>query len=227
MRLNLITSGILILVVGLLLLDFTPMDSTLIDSVYFPTVILSFAFGGINIAMGATTRKSSGVRVDQESARVKLSVDKGVIGSTIYTMAFSENKLVLKRLSSGRVTLLTVLMLAIFGFAAASIIGAAEGGLTAFSIQEFVTQRRRNLVEQGNVLDPSSKGDLEFPYSELDKVELGRNRLRLYLKKGILRIVISRRYPAKMRPALMKIIGSKESDEVSGSSRKPTKKENH
>ena len=222
MRLSLIISGIVILVVSFLLLDLT-----LIDSVYLPATTLSFTFGGVNMAIGMVTRKSSGVRVDQENTQVKLSVDKGVIGSTIYKMAFSDQKLVLKRLSSGRVTLLMALLLAIVGYAAAGLIGAAEGGLTAFSVQEFVTQRRRNLVEQGNVLDGSGKGDLEFPYSELDKVELGRNRLRLYLKKGILRIVISRRYPAKMRPALVKIIGSKESDEVSGSAGKPSKKENH
>ncbi|HEX4921748.1 MAG TPA: hypothetical protein VFV92_13540 [Candidatus Bathyarchaeia archaeon] len=222
MRLSMLIAGTAILLVSFLLLQ-----TALSDSDYLIPTIFGFSMAGVNLAFGLVTRKSGGVSVAENlSGPVKMSVDKGVMGSAIYLMAFSDKKLVLKRLASARITLFIVLLLAVLGFAIVTILGAAIGGLTAFSVQEFVTQRRRNVVEKGNVLDGSQRGDLEFQYSDMEKVELGRNRLRLYFSDRIMRIVISRRYPDKMRPALIKILGSKETDELA-SSGKSSKKEDH
>jgi len=223
MRISMLISGIVILLVSFLLL---PLALTSPD--YVLPAVFGFTMAGVNLLFGAVTRKSSGVKIAESSSNpVKLLVDKAVMGPSIYLMAFSDKKLVLKRLTSARITLFIVLILAVLGFAIVTILGAAIGGLTAFSVQEFVTQRRRNMVEKGNVLDGSQQGDLEVQYSDIEKVELGRNRLRLFFSDKVVRIVISRRYPAKIRPALMKILGSKETDEASASTRKASKKEDH
>lgn len=219
MRLAIVIAGIVVLLVSVLLLTTSYNDASFL----IPT-IFGFILAGVNLTLGFLTRKSSGVMVPSDSSNpLKLSVDKAVMGPSIYSMAFSTKKLVLKRLSSTRITLFIVLVLAILGFAIIDILGAAMGGLTAFSIQEFITQNRRNRVEEGNVLDASENGDLEFQYSDIEKVELGRNRLRIYFKDRIFRIVISRKYPDKMRPVLVKLIGSLEKDESSVSTGKPAK----
>jgi hypothetical protein len=218
-RLAVIIAGTVVLLVSFLLLMTSYSDSS-----YLVPAIFAFILAGANLILGLLTRKSSGVVVpDDPSSPVKLSVDKAVLGPTIYTMAFSTKKLVLKRLSSTRITLLVALILAILGFAIIDILGAAMGGLTAFSIQEFITQNRRDDVERGNVLDSSGKGDLEFQYADVEKVELGRNRLRIHLKDKIFRIVISRKYPDKMRPVLVRVIGSLEKEDSSASAGKPSK----
>ena len=222
MRINLIIFGIVILAVSFLLLMASVADVT-----YLPATAFGFVLAGLNLLLGSITRKSSGVEIPvNPSSPVKMSVDKGIIGSTIYLMALSEDKLVLKRLSSGRVTLVTALLLAVIGYAIGGLIGAAEGGLTAYAVQEFATQRRRSVVENGNLLDASGPGDLEFDHSDIEKVELGGSRLRLYFTDRILRIVISRKYPERMRPVLIEVIGSLD-DEESDSPGKSSKEENH
>lgn len=222
MRLSMLIAGIAILAVSFLLLQ-----TALSDSDWWISTAFGFSMAGVNLAFGLVTRKSGGVSVaGNPSGPVRMSVDKGVMGSAIYLMAFSDKKLVLKRLTSARITLFIVLLLSVLGFTIVNILGAAMGGLTAFSVQEFVTQRRRNVVEKGDILDGSQRGDLEFQYSDLEKVELGRNRLRVYFNDRIIRIVISRKYPDRMRPALIKILGSKETDELA-SSGKGSKKEDH
>jgi hypothetical protein len=222
LRVSIIIFGIVILAISFLLLV-----ATIADVTYLPGTVFGFVLGGLNLLLGSITRKSGGVEIPENpSSPLKLSVDKGIIGSTIYRMAFSDHKLVLKRLSSGRVTLFAALLLAVLGYAIGGLIGAAEGGVTAYAIQEFVTQRRRNVVEKGNVLDASGRGDLEFDYSDIDKVELARNRLRLYFPDRILRIVISRKYPNRMRPVLVKVIGTLNDDELD-STGKGSKEQDH
>ena len=205
MRANVILSATIILIASALLLQLSTVDS----SYPIGTAIFGIALGCLNLGLGLTTRKAGGVQTPElESNPVRLTVDKGVIGSTIYHMAFSREKLVLRRLSSGRVTLLTAIFLLVFGYTFAGLIGAAEAGITAFSIQEFLTQRKRNSVESENTLKASDRGDLEFALSDLEKMELSRTRLLLYFKDRLLRIVISRKYPTKMEPVLKSLMGS-------------------
>jgi hypothetical protein len=145
---------------------------------------------------------------------LKLSLDKGVIRTNIYTIAFSDKGLVLRRLSSANLTVATALTLALLGAALAGPFGIIVGGITAFSLQEFVTERRRNEIKK-NLLDPSGHGDLDFPYEELQQVQLLGNRIQLRLKDRIVRIAVSRKYSRTLGPLLQKIIPAKiQSDPV-------------
>jgi hypothetical protein len=204
MRLTLLASAVVMFTVGIV---FFEIGQT--DTIYLETGLFGFILGGLNLLLAIFTRAGGGVQIPlNRQDPVKLFVDKAAMGATIYSMAFSDNRLVLKRLSSGRVTVLAALILAIVGLFLAGLLGALMGGMTAFSLQEFATQKKREVVKKGNLLDASGRGDLEIRYGDLDKLELTRNRVRLYLKDRLVRIVISRRYSDKMRPVLQKLIGS-------------------
>jgi len=132
-----------------------------------------------------------------------------VIRTNIYAVAFSEKKLVLRKLGSANLTVATALILAILGAALAGYFGIIVGGITAFSLQEFVTQRRRDGIKRGDILDASGGKDLEFLYDELDHIQLLGNRIQLYLKDRIVRIGISRRSSRLLGPLLERIIPAK------------------
>jgi hypothetical protein len=205
MRVAILVSGVVVVAVGGLL--FVSLST---DPRYFQSSLFVIVSGGVNILLGFVTAKAGGVTIPSGSEDpVKMIVDRGVIGSTIYIMAFSNKKLVLRRLTSGSITILAVAVFAIGGLIYAGLLGAAVGGLTAFSLQEFLTQRKRTATKEGNLLDTLAKGDLEFDYDDIERVAVTRSRLRLYLKKGVLGIVISRKYPGKIWPVLQKIMPSK------------------
>jgi len=171
-------------------------------------LIFGFALGVLNVLLGILTPKSVGITVPpgEYQGPLKLSLDKGVIRTNIYAVAFSEKKLVLRKLGSANLTVATALSLAILGAVLAGYFGIIIGGTTAFSLQEFVTQRRRDGVKRGNILDASGGKDLEFLYDELDHIQLLGNRIQLYLKDRIVRIAISRRSSRILGPVLEKII---------------------
>jgi len=160
--------------------------------------------------IGILTPRPVGITIpaDRQSL-LKLSLDKGVIGTNIYVVVFSEKKLVLRKLSSAKVTVLTALILAILGWILAGPFGIVVGGITAFSLQEFVTQRRRDEIERGNILDASGGKDLEFPYDKMDHLQLLGNKIRLHLNGRIVRIVIPRRTSRDLGDVLEKIIPAK------------------
>ncbi len=210
MRINILIAGGLILAVSILLLS-----SEIVASFF------GFALGGLNIVIGILTRKAVGIVVPADQlGPLKLSLDKGVIRTNIYTIAFSDKKLVLRKLSSANLTVATALILALLGAALAGPFGIIVGGITAFSLQEFVTQRRRNEIKE-NLLDPSGHGDLDFPYDELEQVQLLGNRIRLRLKDRIVRIAVSRKYSRIMGPVLEKIIPARIQSEPVPSGRAP------
>ncbi len=212
MRINILIAGGLILAVSILLLS-----SEIVASFF------GFALGGLNIVVGILTRKAVGIVVPADQlGPLKLSLDKGVIRTNIYAIAFSDRKLVLRKLSSANLTVATALILALLGAALAGPFGIIVGGITAFSLQEFVTQRRRNEIKkEGNVLDSSGRSDLDFPYDELDQVELLGNRIQLRLKDRIVRIAVSRKYSRMLGPLLQKIIPAKIQSEPIPSERAP------
>ena len=212
MRINILIAGGLILAVSILLLS-----SEIVPSLF------GFALGGLNIVVGILTRKAVGIVVPADQlGPLKLSLDKGVIRTNIYAIAFSDRKLVLRKLSSANLTVATALILALLGAALAGPFGIIVGGITAFSLQEFVTQRRRNEIKkEGNVLDSSGRSDLDFPYDELDQVELLGNRIQLRLKDRIVRIAVSRKYSRMLGPLLQKIIPAKIQSEPIPSERAP------
>jgi hypothetical protein len=205
MRALFMISGGVVVAVGLVLFVSLPSDP-----VYVQSSLFVIGSGSLNLFLGLATASSGGVSTPSSPQEpVKMIVDRGVIGTTIYLLAFSDKNLVLKKLTSGRVTVLAVIVFAILGLLAAGPIGAPVGGLLAFSLQEFLTQRRRTAVQKENLLEASARGDLEFDYDDIERVAVTRSRLRLYLKKGVLPIVISRKYPEKIWPILTKIMPSK------------------
>jgi hypothetical protein len=172
--------------------------------------IFGFALGSLNVIIGILTPRAVGITIPADQAGpVKLSIDKGVIRTNIYTIGFSEKKMTLRKLSSANLTVVTALILAILGAVVAGPFGIIVGGVTAFSLQEFVTQRRRDEVKRGNILDASGTSDLEFPYDEIDHVQLLGNRIQLYLNERVVRIAISRRSARFLGPVLEKIIPAK------------------
>ena len=192
-------AGGLILAVSILL-----FNSEIVGSVF------GLALGGLNVLVGILTPRAMGVTAPAEQpGPLKLSLDKGVIRTNIYTVAFSEKKLVLRKLSSASLTVAAALILALLGAVLAGPFGIVVGGITAFSLQEFVTQRRRDEVKRGNMLDASADSDLEFSYDEIEHLQLLGNRIQISLKDKVVRIAISRRSSRLLRPMLEKIIPSK------------------
>ena len=210
MRINILIAGGLILAVSILLLS-----SEIVASLF------GFALGGLNVVIGILTRKAVGIVVPADQlGPLKLSLDKGVIRTNIYTIAFSDKKLVLRKLSSANLTVATALILALLGAALAGPFGIIVGGITAFSLQEFVTQTRRDEIKK-NLLDPSGRGDLEFSCEDLGQVQLFGNRIQLRLKDRIVRIAVSRKYSRMLGPLLQRIIPAKIQSEPIPSERAP------
>jgi hypothetical protein len=195
LRINILVAGGAVVGVSVLLL-FSEIFASL----------LGFAFGGLNILIGILSPKSFGIFVpSNQQGPLKLALDKGVIRTNIYTVAFSEKKLVLRKLSSANLTVATALILAIFGAFLAGPFGVVAGGITAFSIQEFATQKRRDELKQ-NLLDPSGDNDLQYPYDELEQIQLQGNMILVNLKDSFVRIAISGKFSGIAGPVLEKII---------------------
>jgi len=172
--------------------------------------IFGFALGSLNVLTGVLTARMVGIAIPADQAGpVNLSIDKGVIRTNIYAIGFSEKNLVLRKLSSANLTVVAALILAVLGAVVAGYFGIIVGGITAFSLQEFVTQRRRDEVKRENILDSSADGDLEFSYDEIEHLQLLGNRIRIYLKDRVVRIAISRRSARILGPMLEKIIPAK------------------
>ena len=157
--------------------------------------------------IGIFTSRAVGTIIPADQAGpVKLLIDKGVIRTNIYALGFSDKKMVLRKLSSANLTVAAALILAILGAAVAGPFGVIVGGITAFSLQEFVTQRRRDEVWRGDILDASGSSDLEFPYDDFERVQLLGNRILIHLKDRVVRIAISRRSARILGPLLEKTI---------------------
>jgi hypothetical protein len=211
LRINILIAGGLILAVSVLL-----VFSEIISSIF------GFVLGGLNVLIGVSTRKVAGVTVPADpQGPLKLSIDKGVIRASIYTVAFSERKLVLRKLSSANLTVVAALILAILGAFLAGPFGILVGGTTAFSLQEFVTQRRRDEIERGDLLDASGRSDLEFRYDEVERVELIRNRIQLHLKNRVVRIGISGKYWPIIGPLIERTIPARIRSEAVPSEKAP------
>jgi len=189
-------AGGLILAVSILL-----FNSEIVASIF------GFALGSVNVIIGILTPRAVGITIPADQAGpVKLSIDKGVIRTNIYTIGFSEKEMSLRKLSSANLTVVAALILAILGAVVAGPFGIIAGGITAFSLQEFVTQRRRDQIKRGDALNASDGSNLEFPYDEIEQVQLLGNRIRIHFKDRVVRIAISRRSARILGPMLEKII---------------------
>src|SRR5216684_3346160 len=159
-----------ILVVGVTLLALA-----LLFGISFPAGLLfSIPISILNIILGLITRAPPGLEIQPESAGVRLVVDRGVVRASIYQLVFLNSKLILKRLSSVSVTVILALLLAVVGLTVLGIVGALMGGITGFSLQEFLTQRMRNKMGSEMQLTSIGKSDIEIEYNDLLEVRLAK-----------------------------------------------------
>ncbi len=189
------------------------------------------SLGIANIVIGSVTARSSGVVSQPNRADgVKLLVDRGVFGTSVYQMGFFDKKLVMKRLASPSITIILALVVALVGFLIEGPLGALAGGLTAYSVQEFLTQRKRNKIEKASSLSTPSGRDIDFSYDDIDKVQVKGNRLLIFTGDRLARISLPRGYGKKIVPSLetlMPGLYEYEPEESLASPSQASEKENH
>ncbi len=194
----------------------TLLALALVFGVSYPTGLLfSIPMSILNFILGLVTRTPPALEIQPESANIRLVIDRGVVRASIYQLVFLNSKLILKRLSSVMVTVILAFVLAVLGLEVLGIIGALMGGITGFSLQEFLTQRMRNKIGSEIQLTSVGKNDLEIEYEDLLEVRLVRSRLHLITENGSLSASFPRGYPRKIGPMLENIFGSKFTDEES------------
>ena len=215
MRKNILVAGITLLALALL---FGVSDST--------GLFFSIPISILNIVLGLVTRAPPGLEIQPESANIKLVIDRGVVRASIYQLVFLNSKLILKRLSSVMVTVILAFVLAVAGLEFLFIVGALMGGITGFSLQEFLTQRMRNKIGSEMELTSVGKNDIEIEYGDILEVRLVKSRL--YLIAGIKSLSASfpRGYARKIEPMLTNIFESKFTTEESIRAAEAAEKEN-
>jgi hypothetical protein len=124
------------------------------------------------------------------------------------------------------ITVILAFVLAIVGFAALGIIGALMGGITGFSLQEFLTQRMRNKIGTEIQLTSHGKNDIEIDYNDLLEVRLVKSRLYLTSENGSLTATFPRGYSGKIRPMLADLFETKFTTEESLRAAEASEKKN-
>src|SRR5467141_1495657 len=204
MRKNVFVVGVTLLALGLLF------------GVSYPAGLLfSIPVSILNIILGLVTRTPPGLEIQPESANIRLVIDRGVVRASIYQLVFLNSKLVLKRLSSVMVTVILAFVLAIVGLVVLDIVGALMGGITGFSLQEFLTQRMRNKIGSEMQLTTVGESDIEIAYNDLSDVRLVKSRLYLITHSNSLSTSFPRGYSRKIEPMLANIFESKFTTEES------------
>jgi hypothetical protein len=215
MRKNILAAGITLLALALLF------------GVSYPTGLLfNIPISILNIILGLVTRTPPGLEIQPESANVRLVIDKGVVRASIYQLVFLNSKLILKRLSSVTVTVILAFVLAVVGLEVLGIVGALMGGITGFSLQEFLTQRKRNKMGGEMQLTSIGMSDIEIKYDDLSEVRLVKSRLHLITETSSLSASFPRGYSRKIKPMLANIFGTKFTTEESVRASKAADKEN-
>jgi len=215
MRKNILVAGITLLALALLF------------GVSYPAGLLfSVPISVLNIILGLITRTPPGVEIQPESNNIRLVIDRGVVRASIYQLVFLDSKLIFKRLSSVMVTVILAFVLAVVGFGFLFIVGALMGGITGFSLQEYLTQRMRNKIGTEMLLTSIGRGDIEIDYSDLLEVRLVKSRLYLMFENSTLSASFPRGYSGKIKPMLANLFESKFTDEESLRAAEAAEKEN-
>jgi len=215
MRKNILVAGITLLALALLF------------GVSYPDGLLfSIPISVLNIILGLITRAPPGLEIQPESGNIRLVIDRGVVRASIYQLVFLNSKLILKRLSSVMVTVILAFVLAVVGFGFLFIVGALMGGITGFSLQEFLTQRMRNKMESEMQLTSLGKNDIEIDYNDLLEVRLVKSRLYLMSENSTLSASFPRGYSGKIKPMLADLFESKFTDQESLRAAEAAEKEN-
>lgn len=172
--------------------------------------------GLLNVILGFAAQRSLGVTVPANNTNsARLLVDKGIVRTSVYQLAFFDTRLIMKKLSSVKVTVILALALFLVGLLLDGLIGGLSGGLTGYSIQEHLTQRKRDRIRKQNTVSTVGRGDLEFGYDDLDKVSLRSSSLQLFFQNGIVRVSLPRGFANKMRASLESILPDKYEPEPS------------
>lgn len=208
MRKNILIIGVVVTAAGVVeLLSFRGAG-------YFTTPA-----GVVNILLGYATGKSSGVTVGEGTQNSpRLLVDRAVLRNGIYQLALFDDKLTLKKLASTRVTLLLAVGLFLVGlfFEGGGLIGGLSGGLTGYSLQEYMAQKQRNRIRRMNTAGNAGPGDVEFVYDKVEKVHVRRSSILVYAQGGIVgivRISLPRGYVNRVKPVLESVLEEKYEEE--------------
>jgi hypothetical protein len=124
------------------------------------------------------------------------------------------------------VTVILAFVLAVVGLEVLGIIGALMGGITGFSLQEFLTQRMRNKIGSEMQLTSVGTSDIEIEYNDLSEVRLVKSRLYLISENSSLSASFPRGYSRKIEPMLANIFESKFTTEDSVRAAEAAEKEN-
>jgi hypothetical protein len=124
------------------------------------------------------------------------------------------------------VTVILAFVLAVVGLEVLGIVGALMGGITGFSLQEFLTQRMRNKMGSEMQLTSIGKSDIEIEYDDLLEVRLVKSRLYLITETSSLSASFPRGYSRKIKPMLTNIFESKFTTEDSIRAVEAAEKEN-
>ena len=215
MRKNILVAGITLLALALLF------------GVSYPAGLLfSVPISVLNIILGLITRTPSGFEIQPESNNIRLVIDRGVVRASIYQLVFLNSKLIFKRLSSVMVTVILAFILAVVGLEVLGIVGALMGGITGFSLQEFLTQRIRNKIGTEMQLTSLGKNDIEIDYNDLLEVRLAKSRLYLISENNTLSASFPKGYSRKIKPMLADLFETKFTDEESLRAAEAAEKEN-
>ena len=215
MRKNILVAGATLLALALLF------------GISYPDGLLfSIPISVLNIILGLVTRTPPGLEIQPESANIRLVIDRAVARASIYELVFLNSKLILKRLSSVMVTVILAFVLAVVGFGFLFIVGALMGGITGFSLQEFLTQRMRNKIGSEMQLTSLGKGDIEINYNDLLEVRLVKSRLYLISESSTLSASFPKGYSRKIKPMLADLFETKFTDDESLRAAEAAEKEN-
>jgi hypothetical protein len=215
-----------ILVVGVALLALAFLFGVSYPPAFLFIVLFGIPISILNIMIGLITRTPPGLELQPESANIRLVIDRGVLRASIYQLVFLNSKLILKRLSSVMVTVVLAFVLAVVGFEVLGIIGALMGGITGFSLQEFLTQRMRNKIGSEMQLTSLGKNDIEIDYNALLEVRLVKSRLYLVSENSSLAVSFPRGYSGKIKPLLTDLFETKFTTEESIRAVEAAEKEN-
>ena len=195
MRKNILATGIILTAVAILF------------GISYPEGLLfSLPLALLNTIIGLATKEPSGLEV-QPQPTIRLLVDRGVVRASIYQLVFLDSKVILKRLSPASTTALLPLVLSVIGLGFLFIVGALIGGITGFSLQEYLTQRARNRIRNERALTSLMPGDIEVEYAEVSEVRLDKSRLYFVTQNHSFVSNIPKKYSDQMRPLLAKIFG--------------------
>jgi hypothetical protein len=157
------------------------------------------SIGLFNILLGIITPKAPGVALQPNaSGPVRLIIDKVVVRASIYQLVFLDAKLVMKKLTSRTITVGAGIV-----FAA---LGGLVGGLTGFSLEEFLAQWKRDKIRKQNTLTTLAAGDIEILYSSMSQVRLTGTSLDVLTGNRTLIMNFPWGYAHEIAPSLRKII---------------------